>query len=71
MIPLPDPALKANDRAVDMLHAVLSARDAPVGVTPRELVWRKNKAQLYRYVRETPPTHRTPVFLLLPLINRA
>ena len=42
-----------------------------VGLTPRELVWRKNKAQLFRYLRQTPPTHRTPVFLVLPLINRA
>src|SRR5438132_14106179 len=64
-------AAPARDRSVDMLHAVLSARDAPVGVTPRELVWRKNKAHLYRYQRQSPPRHRTPVFLVLPLINRA
>jgi polyhydroxyalkanoate synthase subunit PhaC len=54
-----------------MVHAVLSARDTPVGMTPRKLVWRKNKACLYRYLRDTPPTHRTPVLLVLPLINRA
>jgi polyhydroxyalkanoate synthase len=54
-----------------MMHAVLSARDAPVGTTPHELVWRKNKACLYRYTRQTPPTHSTPIFLILPLINRA
>ena len=64
-------AAELDNRALDMLHAVLSARDAPVGVTPRELVWRKNKACLYRYVRQTPPTRQTPVFLVLPLINRA
>ncbi len=60
-----------SDRAVDMVHAVLSARDVPVGTTPHELIWRKNKASLYRYVRQTPPAHATPVFLVLPLINRA
>jgi polyhydroxyalkanoate synthase subunit PhaC len=60
-----------GERAIDMLHAVLSARDAPVGTTPRQLVWRKNKARLYRYARRTPPTRRIPVFLVLPLINRA
>lgn len=54
-----------------MLHAVISARDVPVGITPREAIWRKNKAVLYRYTRATPATHRTPVFLVLPLINRA
>jgi polyhydroxyalkanoate synthase len=59
------------DRAMDLVHAVLSARDAPVGMTPRQLVWRKNKACLYRYERSTPPLFDTPVFLVLPLINRA
>src|SRR6202165_94660 len=54
-----------------MVHAVLSARDAPVGTTPRELVWRKNKACLYRYLRHSPPAHTIPIFLVLPLINRA
>src|SRR6266571_2144256 len=65
------PTLKPGARAIDMVHAVLSARDAPVGVTPKELVWRKNKASLYHYQRETPATKRIPVFLILPLINRA
>lgn len=65
------PVAPARDRSLDMLHAVLSARDTPVGVTPRELVWRKNKAQLFRYTRHTPATQRTPIFLILPLINRA
>ncbi len=34
-------------------------------------MWRKNKAQLFRYTRDTPASQRTPVFLVLPLINRA
>lgn len=61
----------ASDRALDMARAVLGAMDAPVGTTPKEVLWRKNKARLYRYRRDTPPTQRTPVFLVLPLINRA
>jgi polyhydroxyalkanoate synthase len=67
----PAEMLPTRDRAIEMMHAVLSARDAPVGMTPRELVWRKNKAHLYRYTRDTAATRRTPVFLVLPLINRA
>jgi polyhydroxyalkanoate synthase subunit PhaC len=59
------------NRALEMATAVLGAADAPVGLTPKELVWRKNKARLYRYIRSDPPTHRTPIFLVLPLINRA
>jgi polyhydroxyalkanoate synthase len=66
-----DPLMSVHERAVDMVHAVLSARDAPVGTTPREPIWRKNKAQLFRYQRSAPPTHHTPVFLIPPLINRS
>jgi polyhydroxyalkanoate synthase len=54
-----------------MARAILGSVDAPVGLTPKELVWRKNKARLYRYVRTEPASHRTPIFLVLPLINRA
>ncbi len=61
----------SNDRALDMARAILGSADAPVGLTPKELIWRKNKAALYRYTRTEPATHRTPVFLVLPLINRA
>jgi polyhydroxyalkanoate synthase subunit PhaC len=61
----------SNDRALEMARAVLGAADAPVGLTPKELIWRKNKARLYRYVRSEPATRRTPIFLVLPLINRA
>jgi polyhydroxyalkanoate synthase subunit PhaC len=61
----------SSTRVWDVLHAVLTAPQTPVGSTPKELIWRKNKAQLYRYTRDTPATHRTPVFLVLPLINRA
>lgn len=61
----------ANDRALAMVNAVLGAAEAPVGLTPKTLVWRKNKARLYRYERTEPATHRTPIFLVLPLINRA
>jgi polyhydroxyalkanoate synthase len=59
------------DRAAKMATAVLGAADAPVGLTPKELIWRKNKARVYRYIRSEPATHKTPIFLVLPLINRA
>jgi polyhydroxyalkanoate synthase len=56
---------------LDLVHVITTAREAPVGLTPKTVVWRKNKAQLFRYTRTTPATRRTPVFLCLPLINRA
>lgn len=61
----------STDRALEFLRIVLTAKQAPVGQTPKREVWRKNKSRLYRYTRTTPPTARTPVFLCLPLINRA
>jgi polyhydroxyalkanoate synthase len=61
----------SGDRAFEMARVVLGAASAPVGLTPKELVWRKNKARLYRYIRPEPPTRRAPIFLVLPLINRA
>jgi len=60
-----------NDRALKMAMALLGSVDAPVGLTPKELVWRKNKARLYHYVRPEAASHGTPIFLVLPLINRA
>jgi polyhydroxyalkanoate synthase subunit PhaC len=61
----------SDDRVLRVLHAVLTAGEAPVGTTPREVIWRKNKATLFRYSRFSPATHRTPLFLVAPLINRA
>ena len=69
--PGPESVWSSNDRALEMARAVLGSIDAPVGLTPKELIWRKNKARLYRYLRTRPATHQTPIFLVLPLINRA
>jgi polyhydroxyalkanoate synthase subunit PhaC len=66
-----DSAWATADRAVEMTRVVLGARETPIGQTPKELIWRKNKSRLYRYLRDTPATKKTPVFLSMPLINRA
>src|SRR5919197_499255 len=60
----------AGQRTLAMTHAVLGAAEAPVGTTPKQTIWRKNKAALYRYTRSTAnaPTQRTPIFLVLPLV---
>ena len=64
-------ALDVVAHAVDLAHTVVMAREAPVAPTPKDVVWRKNKAQLYRYRRSTPATRKTPIFCVMPLINRA
>ncbi|MBI4320266.1 MAG: class III poly(R)-hydroxyalkanoic acid synthase subunit PhaC [Chloroflexi bacterium] len=68
--PLPGPIWTSAERALDFAHVVLTAKEAPIGQTPKDVVWRKNKSRLYRYRRTTPATQRTPVFLCVPLINR-
>lgn len=71
--PLPPPAdgyVAAAGRWLEAVRLVVGARTAPAGTTAKELVWKKNKSRLYRYVRSTPPTRRTPVFFSMPLINR-
>ncbi len=56
---------------LDVVNTVEGARDAVVGPTPKVVIWRKNKARLYRYERSTPATRKTPVLCIMPLINRA
>lgn len=43
-----------------------------VGQTPRTLIWTKNKARLYRYVRpaQASVTYRTPLLMVYALINK-
>lgn len=66
-----DGLFAVDDRALDLIHAVVTAPYAQVGLTKKQVVWRKNKARLYHYTRATPATQRTPVLLVMPLINRA
>src|SRR5207248_6920361 len=66
-----DAVWTSAERFVEMTRLVATASEAPVGRSPKETIWRKNKARLYRYQRATPATRRTPVVLILPLINRA
>jgi poly[(R)-3-hydroxyalkanoate] polymerase subunit PhaC len=40
------------------------------GLTPKEVVWTKNKASLYHYLPRRQHRHRTPLLLIYALINR-
>src|SRR5215207_3859731 len=48
-----------------------------VGTTPKDTVWRRDKAQLWHYRSEgddgssTPSTDRTPVLIVMSLISRS
>ncbi len=43
---------------------------APTGQTPKELVWAKNKARLYRYEPHAEKKHPVPILMVYALINR-
>jgi len=63
---------EAYGRTVAGLKAIVDSYNAPVGLTPKEVVWSLNKARLYRYQPVKPAGERYPVPLLLvyALINK-
>lgn len=51
---------------------ILNFDPAPqTGMTPKDVVWTKNKAKLYRYVTPNGYKHRTPLLMIYALINKA
>jgi polyhydroxyalkanoate synthase len=62
----------AQGRYAEAVKVVVDSLEAPVGLTPKEEVWRLNKVRLYRYVPTRPPEERHPIPLLLvyALINK-
>jgi polyhydroxyalkanoate synthase len=59
-----------QERWLRFLTAILDAEHAPVGLTPKTAIWRKNKATLYRYHGPQPPRYPIPLLLVYALINR-
>ena len=45
-------------------------RDVPVGQTPHQTIWRRNKARLYHYPSQVTPRHATPILMVYSLMNR-
>jgi polyhydroxyalkanoate synthase len=42
--------------------------DPQTGMTPKDVVWRKNKARLYRYVNNQGIKHKTPLLMIYALL---
>jgi polyhydroxyalkanoate synthase subunit PhaC len=55
--------------ALEFANTILTERDAPIGTTPKDVVWTHRKTTLYRY-RNPNPTQAVPVLLVFALINR-
>jgi polyhydroxyalkanoate synthase len=52
------------------LRIMLGSARAETGQTPKEVIWTRNKAKLYRYMPQADNRHRVPLLLLYALINR-
>jgi len=61
---------KAMESTQKWLEIINSAPSPQVGMTPKDIIWRKNKAQLYHYRATTPKTHKIPVLMIYALINK-
>ncbi|MEA2145995.1 MAG: poly[(R)-3-hydroxyalkanoate] polymerase subunit PhaC [Solirubrobacteraceae bacterium] len=61
--------LRLLTAGIETVNIVLTAADARIGATPRDLVWSHRKTSLYRY-RSSQRRHPVPVLLVFALINR-
>lgn len=52
------------------MQIILEGAKADTGQTPKEVIWTKNKAKLYRYVPTTEKQFPVPILLVYALINR-
>ena len=63
-----DLAVKRYSRTMGYLD---SPPDVPVGQTPKEVVWTRNKAKLYHYLPIGPRRYREPLLWIYSLMNKA
>ncbi len=68
----PEEVAAAQARYAKGIQVVADSLETPVGLTPKEVVWKLNKARLYRYKPTQPSEKRHPIPLLLvyALINK-
>ena len=52
------------------MRVVLEGAQADTGQTPKEVVWTKNKAKLYRYEPSAEKRYPVPILMVYALINR-
>jgi poly[(R)-3-hydroxyalkanoate] polymerase subunit PhaC len=60
----------AFQKYVSGMRIILEGARAQTGQTPKEVVWTKNKAQLYHYEPMMQRQFRVPILLIYALINR-
>lgn len=58
------------NRVIKATQVLTTEAKPEVGPTPKELVWTRNKAKLYRYTSEQPKIHKIPLLMIYALINK-
>jgi polyhydroxyalkanoate synthase subunit PhaC len=58
-------------RARNGLRYVRGSHRPKLGVTPKDVVWQRDKAQLWHYRRETPARYAQPVLIVTSLVSRS
>jgi polyhydroxyalkanoate synthase subunit PhaC len=62
--------LTTFERSLRFASAVLATSTAPVGFTPKNVVWERDRTKLYRYCRGPGPRYPVPLLLVHSLITR-
>ena len=60
----------ATAKLANGFEALKKIDELAVGTAPKHSIWKKDKVELFRYDRETPPTIQTPVLIVYALVNR-
>ncbi|WNF35045.1 class III poly(R)-hydroxyalkanoic acid synthase subunit PhaC [Bacillaceae bacterium IKA-2] len=67
---LPDETKNTYNRFKRTMAVLTTEPEPEVGLTPKEVIWTKNKTKLYRYISEHPKKYKTPILMVYALINK-
>lgn len=64
------PTDKSFEKLKRLTEVVITDAEPQVGQTPKETIWTKNKAKLYRYQPTMKKTNKVPILMIYALINK-
>jgi polyhydroxyalkanoate synthase len=67
---IPDEYQESYSRLTRATEVLTIEPEPEVGLTPKEVIWTKNKAKLYRYASDQPKKFKVPLLLVYALINK-
>ncbi|MGJ9459989.1 class III poly(R)-hydroxyalkanoic acid synthase subunit PhaC [Oceanobacillus sp. CF4.6] len=67
---MPEDYQKEHKRFKRVMDVLTKEPEPLVGQTPKEVIWTKNKAKLYRYQSTKKKTNKVPILMIYALINK-